>query len=462
MYRSRYDYPTVAEAASGHWSYIASCIAPQLGLAIERMGRHVPCPIHGGKDGFRVYKDFEETGGGSSNKDGQFANGFRLLCWVQGENPDNQEAFRRMVDRVGDVICPNRAKVHREPKKGDVMEFQGVLKSFGYAEHRFDKPDQPPAFCVVLSAPFGEKKFFTEKLKEVVHKGGFQKGDYVCVRRIDVTEDGSRYRRARWEMERTERPAPRVREKSILEVRAEDQAPAELSESAERIWNSSVRLNFSDPAQQPAARYLARRGIRVRDAALNVMDGVRFNPHLAYYDADQQKVTGHYPALVFAVRRFDGEMINCHRIYLSEDGAKAPVPQPKKMTQVASGNSVTGAAIPLLKPEYGLIGVAEGPETALAAATATGIAVWSTVSAGMMERFVPPQNVKCVMIFADKDASMTGQQAAMKLYNRLLGSGIIARIFLPKDEIPAGGKGVDWNDMLLKHGESAFPRFQFG
>lgn len=461
MYLSRYRYKAVAEAASGHWSYIASCIAPQLDQAIARAGRHVPCPVNGGKDGFRVYKDFEETGGGSSNKDGQFANGFRLLCWVQGEDPDNREAFSRMVDKVGDIICPNEAIKHHEPQKGDVMERVGVLKSFGYAEHRFDDPTQPPAYCVVLDTPLGEKKFFTVKLKEAIRKGGFKEGESVCVRRTDVTEPSDKYRRYEWDIELASRPTPRYHRKSILEAQTEDLAPVELSESADRIWNQSLRLNFSDPVQRPAELYLTKRGITVSSKALSEMDAVRFHPNLAYFDVESQKVIGHYPALVFAVRRFDGEMVNCHRIYLSKDGSKAPVPQPKKMTQVADGMSVSGAAIPLLKPHHGVIGVAEGPETALAAATATGLAVWSTVSAGMMENFVPPKDVKCLVVFADKDASKTGQKAAQTLRRRLLESGLVVRVFLPQDPL-SGGKGVDWNDVLLKDGPSAFPQFRFG
>ena len=463
MYRSRYKYRTVAEAASGHWSYIASCIAPELDQAITKAGRHVPCPKHGGKDGFRVFKDFEETGGGSSNRDGQFSNGFKLLCWLQGENPDNREAFSRMVDRVGDIICPNATIQPHKSVKGDVKESVGVLKSFGFVEHRFDKVTEPPGFCVVLETPIGERKFYTQKLRKPIKEKGLQKGETVCVRSTNVTEPGDKYPRYMWEIERAMRQAPRHQRKSILEAQDEALAPAELSESAEKIWQKSLKLNFADPIQQPAHRYLTQRGITVTSTALNEMDAVRFHPNLGYFDVASQKVIGYFPALIFAVRRFDGEMINCHRIYLSEDGHKAPVPQPKKMTQVAAGLSVSGAAIPLLKPKHGVVAVAEGPETALAVATAMQLPVWSTVSATMMENFIPPKDVKCVMIFADSDASKTGQKAALTLRQRLLESGLVVRVYLPyKGQIPAGQKGVDWNDVLVKEGSSGFPTFLIG
>lgn len=463
MYLSRYKFKTVAQAAAGHWGYIASCIAPQLEQAIAKAGRHVPCPVNGGKDGFRVFKDFDETGGGSSNKDGQFANGFKLLCWVTGDNPDSREAFSRMVDRVGDIICPTETIKPHKSEPGDVVERVGVLKSFGYAEHRFDDPTQPPAFCVVLETPLGERKFFTSKLKKAIQERGLQQGDSVCVRSTNVTKPGDQYKRFEWEIERATRPAPRYHRKTILEAQDEALAPAELSESAEKIWHQSVTLNFADPAQQAAHRYLTKRGITVTSKALNEMDAVRFHPNLAYFDVDSQKVIGYFPALIFAVRRHDGEMVNCHRIYLSKDGSKAPVPQPKKMTMVAEGVSVSGAAIPLLKPKHGLVAVAEGPETALAVATAMQVPVWSTVSATMMENFVPPKDVKCVLIFADSDASKTGQKAALTLRQRLLESGLVVRVYLPyKGQIPSGKKGVDWNDVLLKDGPSGFPKFLYG
>ena len=462
MYRSRYKYKTVAQAAAGHWSGIARTIAPQLGQAIDRAGRHCPCPVHGGKDGFRVYKDFEETGGGSSNKDGQFANGFRLLIWVLGGDPDNRETFYQMVDRVGDIICPHESFERRQPQKGDVMERAGVLQSFGMVPHRFDDPTQPPGYCVVIKTTLGEQKFFTYKLKDAIAKYGLRVGEFVSVRRTDITEAGGAHRKYLWGIERAERQFTKPQRKTILEVQSAPLSPTELSESADKIWKQSVKLDFSDPQQAPAHKYLARRGIDVSTDLLNEMDSVRFHPNLVYFDAGTQKVLGYFPALVFAVRRFDNAMINCHRIYLDKDGAKAPVPQPKKMTAVASGQSVSGAAIPLLKPHHGLIGIAEGPETALAAATATGLAVWSTVSAGMMENFIPPKDVKCLIVFADKDASKTGQKAALVLKRRLLESGLIVRIFLPPNNLSDGEKGVDWNDVLLNEGPSGFPQFQFG
>jgi phage/plasmid primase-like uncharacterized protein len=77
------------------WGEILPALAPELSEAIESANRsnpHVPCPVHGGKDGFRLYKDFESTGGGVCNTCGQFPNGVLLLAWLK--NITTKEAYR--------------------------------------------------------------------------------------------------------------------------------------------------------------------------------------------------------------------------------------------------------------------------------------------------------------------------------------------------------------------------------
>ena len=59
-------------------------LAPPLKAALDRKGKHVPCPVHGGRDGFRIFPDVAETGGGICNTCGSFANGFALLMWING------------------------------------------------------------------------------------------------------------------------------------------------------------------------------------------------------------------------------------------------------------------------------------------------------------------------------------------------------------------------------------------
>jgi phage/plasmid primase-like uncharacterized protein len=61
------DRNLVRTQARGHWRAILQPLAPALEPALERPGRHGPCPIHGGADGFRLFRDVNETGGGICN-----------------------------------------------------------------------------------------------------------------------------------------------------------------------------------------------------------------------------------------------------------------------------------------------------------------------------------------------------------------------------------------------------------
>jgi len=74
----------VLRMAHGHWGAILGALAPHLQAALDRVGRHVPCPVHGGKDGFRVFKDVDDTGGSVCNTCGINADGISTLMWANG------------------------------------------------------------------------------------------------------------------------------------------------------------------------------------------------------------------------------------------------------------------------------------------------------------------------------------------------------------------------------------------
>ena len=87
------------------------------------------------------------------------------------------------------------------------------------------------------------------------------------------------------------------------------------------------------------------------------------------------------------------------------------------------------------------MGVAEGIETAIAAAMLGGVPVWPCVSAHGLAAFVLPASVRNLYVFADHDENNTGQDAAARLADRAVRSGVVARVLIPK----AAG---DWNDEL--------------
>ena len=93
------------------------------------------------------------------------------------------------------------------------------------------------------------------------------------------------------------------------------------------------------------------------------------------------------------------------------------------------------------------MGIAEGIETAMSAATMFQLPVWAALTAGRLATFVPPPGVKFVRIFADFDlpdmnGHRAGMDAAIKLARALDAGGVASEIELPPQE------GTDWNDVL--------------
>lgn len=99
----RLDAATIKHAAQDRWLAILAALAPALHPALAHPGRHVPCPVHGGRDGFRLYRDAASTGGGICNTCGAHPDGFALLGWVNGWR------FAETVQAVAEVLGLNSA-----------------------------------------------------------------------------------------------------------------------------------------------------------------------------------------------------------------------------------------------------------------------------------------------------------------------------------------------------------------
>lgn len=221
-----------------------------------------------------------------------------------------------------------------------------------------------------------------------------------------------------------------------------------------RVWDTSLRM--SDPRAQSARWYLARRGL----SPAPVLDcpDLRFHPQLPCYQRTEQGLVhlGDHPALIALVRDPNGRPVTIHRTYLTREGDKLPVVKPKKLMSVPRRQQTLGAAIRLF-PADRVLGIAEGIETALAVQFATGMPVWSTVSAPLLEQFQPPPGVRQVVIWTDRDRSGAGQAAARALCKRLWAQDIHVRIELPDMPIPDDAKSVDWNDVWQVQGRVGFP-----
>ena len=100
----------VRNAARGAWLSILDSLAPEIKTAIDNPGkRHIACPVHGGKDGFRLFRDADISGGGICNTCGSKPDGFSLLMWLR------DWSFPDALMTVADVLGISTYKSHQKP-----------------------------------------------------------------------------------------------------------------------------------------------------------------------------------------------------------------------------------------------------------------------------------------------------------------------------------------------------------
>ena len=206
----------------------------------------------------------------------------------------------------------------------------------------------------------------------------------------------------------------------------------DLRQKYEKLWREGKPIQWG--SDSPAARYLAWRAPGLG----YVPDALREHPALEYWeidDNDKFKLVGKYPALLARVTGPKGELANIWRTYLSPNGDKAPVREPKK----AAGRFLApGAAIRLGQPTNGRLGVAEGIEGALGAMLIGGPVTWACCYATMLKAFNMPEDldIQVLTIYGDNDAPdhhgrRAGQEAARALRDRVKEQGKKAFVVLP-------------------------------
>jgi putative DNA primase/helicase len=202
------------------------------------------------------------------------------------------------------------------------------------------------------------------------------------------------------------------------------------------MWRAAKELTGLDLV----CRYLRGRGI---DDGLVAKSEVRLLPPWQSQYGDKTK-----PAAMVA--RFvapDLSRAILHRTYVEEPGVKAAIAKPK--TFILGAKIPEGGAVRLM-PCGETLGIGEGVETCLSAAQIHGVPTWAALDARSLMKFAPPLNVRHLIIYADRDANLVGQQAAEVLAKRMMKT-IEVTIQLP----PEGMK--DWNDALVS-GSRAVPK----
>jgi putative DNA primase/helicase len=343
------DAEHVKSAMPGRWLDALQRIAPILAPAVAKIPRHVPCPIHGGCDGLRLYGDAHETGGGVCNTCGPRHDGIALIMWANSW--DFQTTLQALCDYLGWIRNDGGATLPQAQARVQTME-----------------------------------------------------------------------------------PAPTPNLKAWGRIK--------------QIAANIVALDHS--SAKPAQLYMNQRGIGHVTHDPPDPSVVGFHPSLPYWHEGRH--VGRYPAIVARVQRIDGATMGLHCTYLSDDGAKAEVPEVKKLTPALWRGAYVGAAARLYQVDGDALHVTEGIETAFAVRLGSGGPVWAGLAAGALEAVQLPRGVRNVYIWADLDVSGTGQKAAHALADRLTDEGRSVRVILPPGAIPEGAKSLDWLDVWTQRG----------
>jgi putative DNA primase/helicase len=212
-------------------------------------------------------------------------------------------------------------------------------------------------------------------------------------------------------------------------------APTPIAPPTEAIAVPSARVlrlrreRCPIEACDSAIEYLASRGL------WPLPQGAGLKAHAAAEYWEAGLCIGRYPAIVADVVDVPGELVTAHVTYL-ESGRKLATHEPRKLLGPLTGRE--GCAVRLM-PAGPVLGVAEGLETALAAAVLDSVPVWAALNTSLLAKFEPPAGVERLVIYADQDVA--GLAAACRLMERLQG-----RVRLEVRIPPPNFK--DWNDVL--------------
>jgi putative DNA primase/helicase len=197
----------------------------------------------------------------------------------------------------------------------------------------------------------------------------------------------------------------------------------EKRDAMNKLWRLSKVIDADDPV----GRYLYRRvGLASFPSCLRTACNVRY----------QSDYPSFHPAMIAMVSGPDGAPSTLHRTYLTNDGRKAPVIEPRLLMP---GIIAKGAAT-RLGSIADVLGIAEGIETALSPTALFGVPCWAAGTATLLAAWLPPFEVRRIIIFGDNDANYAGQAAAYALARRLGSDERIIEVQIPRDV------DTDWND----------------
>ena len=203
---------------------------------------------------------------------------------------------------------------------------------------------------------------------------------------------------------------------------AESKIEPSPSRSALRTWRGASFLNGS-----PAKAYLEARGITAVSPAL------RFNSRTPLGPKGRAQFL---PAMIAAVSLDEGP-IAIHRTFLDAEVPRlAAFDGPKRAL-----GALRSAAVRLFPAIDGVLGIAEGVESALSARALTGVPCWATLGNERFALVSIPESVTELHLFVDYDAG--GKLAAERALQSHALEGRTIHVRRPSK------RDTDWNDELV-------------
>jgi DNA primase len=180
-------------------------------------------------------------------------------------------------------------------------------------------------------------------------------------------------------------------------------------EEAAAIWNGAGPIDGT-----PAEAYLRRRGITIALPRC-----------LRFARLPWRRVT--HPALVAQVVGMDGATIGVHRIFLTEDGAKAKLPDGKVKFSLGP---VSSGAIRLAPAQSGMV-LCVGVEEGLSLMQILGRPAWAVTGDTALPKLQLPQQITDAIVAHDADPS--GLRAAAEAGRASAMRGLSVRMLAPRD-----------------------------
>lgn len=189
---------------------------------------------------------------------------------------------------------------------------------------------------------------------------------------------------------------------------------------AVEIWRNSYAIGGT-----PAERYLRNRGITIRLPDCLRFSMLRFGRR------------GPLPALVALVAGPDDQPCGIQRIFLTDDGRKANLPDGKVKFSLGR---IRGGAIRLTPGAVSGMILSGSVEDGLSLMEIEGRGVWAAPGEEMLAGMMLPEPVRSVVIGADADEA--GYRFAAKARDKFMSEGRMVRVIVPMN----GAK--DFNEEL--------------